>query len=634
MVSPIWKAVFDGDLDAVLAILNGPVDLEERDHTGATPLVEAVKNGHIEVVRVLLNKGADPYVATSHGRVETYTQDPAIYELVRSYQAPVHPDPSQENVYAHDDAGKGYYPPPPPPPGAYGYYPPMNGVMPPMGDAGVYYPPPHPNGDANAAAFGHLPPPDIAKMIPCRYYPACRFGVHCIFAHPVAPFNGPPPPPGQYPPFDPAMGSPYAYYPPPPPPAFQQPNINVTSQMSPMSPPPGPPSMHGRSPSEVVSPQAGFPNGAPHPPAMGHYGPMSPSSYPHPGPIPVPMSVPPLPPTMHHQPPPPSGPVPQSPTALYNPVVPFPGHDGQYFPPPPMGYPDADGKPPGSNGQLDGFVPQPAFRDGNGPRRGGAPRRNSFLKANKPPCMFFPSGRCKNGDDCRFPHILSENPGPNHAHHYFVPRGGAPRPPRGPSHVNGVSVISQKMGNMNVRDDAPRPQNGAAEGSSRSQSTDPGNRPKFQLGPHKHHHHQNGVNGKRVPGAATVRPQRVPSADDFPVLPGSVTPPKRVNGVNGPTAAQILSAPAPIKKENTASTVSTSGSVRARSPEPVSSKEEPQVEVTKHTPAPEKAHEATPVPVQTPALVAQKFPLSFAAAAKTAAAASAPETPKEVSVSA
>ena len=30
MVSPIWKAVFEGDLDAVLAILNGPVDLEEK----------------------------------------------------------------------------------------------------------------------------------------------------------------------------------------------------------------------------------------------------------------------------------------------------------------------------------------------------------------------------------------------------------------------------------------------------------------------------------------------------------------------------------------------------------------------------------------------------------------------------
>lgn len=37
MVSPIWKAVFDGDLDAVLAILNGPVDLEEKGQHPALP---------------------------------------------------------------------------------------------------------------------------------------------------------------------------------------------------------------------------------------------------------------------------------------------------------------------------------------------------------------------------------------------------------------------------------------------------------------------------------------------------------------------------------------------------------------------------------------------------------------------
>jgi hypothetical protein len=42
MVSPIWKAVFDGDLDAVLAILNGPVDLEERgQHPSASPPISS-----------------------------------------------------------------------------------------------------------------------------------------------------------------------------------------------------------------------------------------------------------------------------------------------------------------------------------------------------------------------------------------------------------------------------------------------------------------------------------------------------------------------------------------------------------------------------------------------------------------
>lgn len=51
--------------------------------------------------------------------------------------------------------------------------------------------------------------------------------------------------------------------------------------------------------------------------------------------------------------------------------------------------------------------------------------------------------------------------------------------------------------------------------------------------------------------------QRVPNADEFPVLTGSITPPSRSpghNGIlpngNGPTAAQVLQAPPPLRKEN------------------------------------------------------------------------------------
>lgn len=347
--------------------------------------------------------GADPTYASSQGRPEQFTSDPAIHELLRSAYPSI-PDGSQENTYANDDPTKGYYAPPPP--GPYAYYPSINPILSPMGDGAVYYPPPLPQPQQGgehsptSAGIGHLPPPEVARMIPCRYFPACRYGPQCMFAHPQGPYYppnstaAPPPPPhGQYPPFDPSMGSPYGYYPAPPPPQpFQQPNG------APMSPPPHPPHvMHGRSPSEIVSPSQGhFPNGAP--PPMSPYGP---NGYPLPGPVPVPMSVPQLPP-MHHQPPPPSGPIPQSPTAVYSngPVAPFPGPDNQYYPPPPpphLTYPEVDGKMPGPNGQPDGFGPHAGLRDNHGPRRGGVARRGSFLKQSKPPCMFFPSGRCKNG---------------------------------------------------------------------------------------------------------------------------------------------------------------------------------------------------------------------------------------------
>jgi len=56
--------------------------------------------------------------------------------------------------------------------------------------------------------------------------------------------------------------------------------------------------------------------------------------------------------------------------------------------------------------------------------------------------------------------------------------------------------------------------------------------------------------------------QRVPNADEFPVLAGSVTPPKLVNG-NGLTAAQVLQAPPPGRKDG-----SRDSSTRETTPEP------------------------------------------------------------------
>jgi len=108
------------------------------------------------------------------------------------------------------------------------------------------------------------------------------------------------------------------------------------------------------------------------------------------------------------------------------------------------------------------------------------------------------------------------------------------------------------------------------EGSSRSHSSEAGNRPKFQQsGKHPH----NAPHAQKK--AATFRhQQRVPNADEFPVLGGSTTPPNRTNGVNGhmfngngqhgPTAAQVLQAPAPSRKDG-----SKESSTRGTSPDPI-----------------------------------------------------------------
>jgi hypothetical protein len=90
-----------------------------------------------------------------------------------------------------------------------------------------------------------------------------------------------------------------------------------------------------------------------------------------------------------------------------------------------------------------------------------------------------------------------------------------------------------------------RQPNGTAA-SSRSQSSEAGGRPR---------HGAKGHHGNRAEKKPAVKPQRVPNADEFPVLAGSTTPPSRSSGSNimlpnghaGPTAAQVLSAPPPAR---------------------------------------------------------------------------------------
>jgi len=267
--------------------------------------------------------------------------------------------------------------------------------MPSGNEGGIYFPSsqPQPGGDTAAPNnLGNLPPPEIARMIPCRYFPACRYGAQCMFAHPQTPYY--PAPPLHYPPYD-SIGNPFmhSYYQPPP---FQQPDgIHHLTPLSP--PPPGPSVMHTRSPSEVVSPSQGHfsPNGAPPLP----YGPITSPVYSHSGQMPVPMPMPPLPPLHHPISHPQPGP--QSPHSIYNastsPVLPFilrqdlPGLSAPPAALSTLNYPDiAPGVklPPE---QTENYDIQP--RETN---RRGAGRRPS-VGSRKPPCLFFPAGRCKNG---------------------------------------------------------------------------------------------------------------------------------------------------------------------------------------------------------------------------------------------
>jgi len=412
--------------------------------------------------------GAIPAHASTQGLPEQYTSDATIVELLRTAAIPkVNSDvPPQDPRFIHDpNVGppKAYYMPHP---GPYAYYP---GIpVPPLPEGAVpYYPPPAPpaltppSGDDQAPPSGgsnlsNLPPPEIARLIPCRYFPACRYGASCIFAHPQGPYYpGPMPPPPQYPsPYEQPPYPPNFYPMPVPPPQFQPPNgVPPPHHLSPVSPQsaaqpipqPPPQFVHQRNSSEIVPPlQIPFnSSGAPVPPP-GPYGPMSPvsPSYPHPGQHPVPLSVPP-PPPVHA---PTQGP--QSPSAPYPqsapPSVPHQRYSAS------SEQTGAQRSPP-----QEGFGPRGDRRANGGP----AFRRPSFGGSRKPPCLFFPSGRCRNGcvsrvcllsrsltshcrDDCRFPHVLADG--------HVVGRGRFRSPPQNAVNGNGQANLEEKLANLSI----------------------------------------------------------------------------------------------------------------------------------------------------------------------------------------
>ncbi|VDB85286.1 unnamed protein product [Peniophora sp. CBMAI 1063] len=638
MVSELYVASASGDLDKVSALLEGGnVDLEIKDHEGVSPLIVAAKNGHLKVVEKLLEKGADPLNPGAHGPPESYATDSLIIDTLRAAainKAQQAAQAAEANGYMHGQPPNGYYMPPP---GAYYYPPPPEGM-------GFYPPPPHqqPNGEMQGPPPAHnsnLPPPEIARLIPCRYFPACRYGASCMFAHP-GPYGMPPPPPhgAPYPgPYENGAPGPYQpnFYPMPPP------NFAPNGMpLSPQSPPQGvPPMMHQRSASDMLSPvQPGFPAGMPGPMPYGPTSPVAQPPYGAPNGVP-PMSLPPM-----------AAPGPQSPPQAYPQTAVPQSAQQPYEPPQEMAsvpasapaqqttyvqVPAQKTTPPLANGdapQLNGHR-----ADGFGHhRRGSSFRRGPSFGSRKPPCAFFPSGRCRNGDDCRFPHV-SPDAAPAPVHHAPPPfmgrRGGFRGPPVHHAHAHSVNGVNGANGvqtngngngavngledgfaNLNVRDEPQRGRGSDRTTSSASSS-------QARAGPGKPGLPLNGVNGARSNGKPAVLPkQRVPNADEFPVLAGTTTPPARSPlgapaGLGGPTAAQVLQNPAPSRKD-LVKDLFRGGAPKTSPPAEAAT----PVSTTPST-------TATPAPA--PVATTPKLPVSFAAMAT-----GAPEASKEVSVAA
>lgn len=71
--TPLWLAVADGDLAAILRELDGGADPSQADDDGFTPLHVAALSGRPAAAEVLLERGADPNRVDHHGNGPLWT---------------------------------------------------------------------------------------------------------------------------------------------------------------------------------------------------------------------------------------------------------------------------------------------------------------------------------------------------------------------------------------------------------------------------------------------------------------------------------------------------------------------------------------------------------------------------------
>lgn len=180
----IFAACEHGDVNAVRSLLDqnpsligavGMYSMLIPDEANRTALAHALQAGHVPVVHELLARrtltmaypDADPRVAQTAAVPNEHNQQ--AFALVR--EAALHADTRMANQ------------------------------VPPQTST-----PAHAAGDEGAAP-AHLPPPEVARMIPCKFFPYCRYGDRCVFQHPSGPVI--PPPEGMVP----SSGAPHMFFP-------------------------------------------------------------------------------------------------------------------------------------------------------------------------------------------------------------------------------------------------------------------------------------------------------------------------------------------------------------------------------------------------------------------------------------
>ncbi|WFD20417.1 hypothetical protein MCAP1_002661 [Malassezia caprae] len=303
----IFAACEHGDVNAVRTLLDqNPSLIGAVDEANRTALARALQAGHVPIVHELLARHADPRVAQTIAVPNEHNQQ--AFALVR--EAALHADTRMANQFTPQAST------------------------------------PAPGADDEGAAQAHLPPPEVARMIPCKFFPYCRYGDRCVFQHPSGPVLPPPEgmvlPPGAPPVFFPGPGIPF---------------------------PPGP-----------------GPYGVP-PPFAEMNRPMFPVQY---GPSGVPFYVPPVQGTPEQAP---DAPAPEAEAEK-------PASDAQ----------PASSDAPSDVAAAAAPRPARPIKKGHqkAGRTDAHGQRTRAANGSRPSCTFFARSACRYASECRFPHVLPD----------------------------------------------------------------------------------------------------------------------------------------------------------------------------------------------------------------------------------
>jgi len=89
--TPLWKACYEGQVDAARLLLDNGAEVDRADENGVTPLHIACLHGHVDAARLLLEKGAEVNKADEDGHTPLdaakLCRHDAVVALIEDHQS-------------------------------------------------------------------------------------------------------------------------------------------------------------------------------------------------------------------------------------------------------------------------------------------------------------------------------------------------------------------------------------------------------------------------------------------------------------------------------------------------------------------------------------------------------------------